>query len=90
MRCWYIPGAYHATLVYRNRGYESLHDETVKEVSAAQGGRILGAAQCLFTGQRVLGLAFPSDKQRDIACSGLAEMFSGFRFPDDGEEGDPG
>jgi len=87
---WQIPDIPGATLVYPNQDRKFEHDDIVDAVVEAQDGRVICRGQCLFTGHRVLGLAFSNEKGREIACCDLVHLTSDFAIPDHGEEGDLG
>jgi len=90
MRCLGVAGSYEVNLAYPNRGRQFRYDKPIRELVDVQGGLVIGAAQCLFTGQRIIGLAFPNEQRRDATCDGVAGLSPDISFTGDGERNDPG
>lgn len=90
MRCLCVAGSHQATVLYANQDRAFCYDDPIREFAESQGGVVIAAAQCLFTGQRIIGLAFPNEQQRDTASRDIASLSADIAFADEGQQADAG
>ena len=55
-------------------------DDAILAISMFYGGKMF-RRQCFYTGQRVIGLSFKSEKQRELACDRIAKLFPAVEWP---------